>query len=124
MQSSIRLTTLQFQVCRALSNSKTMAKRISPQHLEFAARVRAIRTSLGLTQLEFAKRLGKPQSYLSKIESCEKRVDVIEALSICKALGVTLDVLLPGELIRFLIPQHGSARKQSDANKGKHGGHL
>jgi transcriptional regulator with XRE-family HTH domain len=98
-----------------------MAKRIDPQHLEFAARVRAIRTSLGLTQTEFAKRLGKPQSYLSKIESCEKRVDVIEALSICKALGVTLDVLLPVEVIQFLVPRHDFARKRSSAHKRKHG---
>lgn len=101
-----------------------MAKRIDPQHLEFSARVRAIRTSLGLTQLEFAKRLGKPQSYLSKIESCERRVDVIEALSICKALGVTLDVLLPGELTQFLVPQHDFGPKGSGSNKRKHGRHF
>ena len=94
-----------------------MAKRIDPQHLEFAARVRALRAGLGLTQVELAKRLGKPQSYLSKIESCERRVDVIEALSICKVLGVTLDVLLPGELVQFLVSNRVFARKRQGSNK-------
>jgi transcriptional regulator with XRE-family HTH domain len=89
-----------------------MTKRTNPHYLEFAARVRALRVSLGLSQAELAKRLRKPQSYLSKIESCERRVDVIEALSICGALGVTLDILLPKELAQFLVAQGSSPQKQ------------
>jgi len=101
-----------------------MAKRTDPYYLEFAARVRAVRVSGKLSQAELAKRLRKPQSYLSKIESCEKRVDVIEALSICRALGVTLDILLPGELAQFLVSRSRSPQKQRGRNKRSDGRHF
>ena len=39
-----------------------------------------------ITQVELAKRLGKPQSYISKIESCERRLDVVEYCKLVKAL--------------------------------------
>lgn len=31
-----------------------------------------------MTQVELAQRLGKPQSYVSKVEILERRLDVIE----------------------------------------------
>lgn len=40
-----------------------------------------------LTQVEVANRLGKPQSFVSKYESGERRLDVIEFMEVCKALG-------------------------------------
>jgi transcriptional regulator with XRE-family HTH domain len=45
-----------------------------------------------MSQAEVAKRIGKHQSYFSKLESCEKRLDLIEAAAICKIFSVTLDV--------------------------------
>ena len=41
-----------------------------------------------LTQQDVALRLGKPQSYVSKYESGERRLDVVEFLQVCEALGV------------------------------------
>ncbi|GAB1234116.1 helix-turn-helix domain-containing protein [Ferrigenium sp. UT5] len=41
-----------------------------------------------LTQQEVASRIGKPQSYVSKYESGERRLDVVEFLDVCKALCV------------------------------------
>lgn len=38
------------------------------------------RTKAGLTQVDVAQRLRKPQSYVSDAESGERRVDVIELL--------------------------------------------
>ena len=43
----------------------------------------------GLTQAEVAARLGKPQSYVSKYESGERRLDVIEFIEVCEALMIS-----------------------------------
>jgi transcriptional regulator with XRE-family HTH domain len=45
------------------------------------------RTQAGLKQTDVAERLGRPQSYLSKIERGERGLDVIEFLDIAKAIG-------------------------------------
>jgi transcriptional regulator with XRE-family HTH domain len=68
------------------------------RYLEVAARLRAARRSLGLSQADLARRLGKPQSYVSKVERCGRRVDVVETIMLCEALGVTLDHILPLDL--------------------------
>jgi transcriptional regulator with XRE-family HTH domain len=94
-----------------------MAKRGNAGHLEFAARFRALRKSLGLSQTALAELLGKPQSYISKVETCERRVDVIEALEICRALRVSLRILLPRDLVPFI------SVKAKKATKGKPLGH-
>ena len=44
----------------------------------FLTRLSRARQKAGLTQVEVAERLGRPQSYVSKCESGERRVDVIE----------------------------------------------
>jgi transcriptional regulator with XRE-family HTH domain len=44
------------------------------------------RSRAGLTQLDVASRLGRPQSYVSKYESGERRLDVVEFLEVCAAV--------------------------------------
>ncbi|MGE8658700.1 MAG: helix-turn-helix domain-containing protein [Achromobacter sp.] len=44
-----------------------------------------LRVDAGLTQVELAKRLGKGQSYVSKVERGEQYVDLIEFLDWCEA---------------------------------------
>lgn len=45
------------------------------------------RTIAGLSQVELAKKLKKPQSFVAKYENRERRLDVIEFCEIAKALG-------------------------------------
>ncbi len=45
-----------------------------------------IRHTKNLTQIEVAERLNKPQSFVSKYENGERRLDIIEFLEVCKAL--------------------------------------
>lgn len=46
------------------------------------------RQEKALTQSEVAALLRKPQSYVSKYESGERRLDVIEFLEVCEAMSV------------------------------------
>jgi len=69
-----------------------MARDIQYEKLQ-AALVQARQRS-NQTQLETAARLGKPQSYVSKYESGERRIDVVEFLQICKALGVNPNIIM------------------------------
>lgn len=52
------------------------------------ARMVDARRDAGLQQTELAKRLGKPQSFVSKIERGERRLDVVEFLLLARAIGV------------------------------------
>lgn len=54
------------------------------------ALLRTIRVEAGLRQADMAQTLGVPQSYVSKYESGERRLDPLELGAICKAAGVTL----------------------------------
>lgn len=69
-----------------------------PLYTEFVARLRAARKVSGYTQSELADLLCKPQSYVSKVETSERRIDVIEAARWCMALGLTLENVLPANL--------------------------
>jgi transcriptional regulator with XRE-family HTH domain len=56
--------------------------------------LRAARRSASLSQTQLALRLGKRQQYVSKYESGERRLDVIEFLDAADALGLSIDTLL------------------------------
>ena len=45
------------------------------------------RKSAGLTQAQLAKKLRRPQSYVSKYERGDRRLDVIEFLEIARVIG-------------------------------------
>lgn len=47
----------------------------------------AARTSAELTQEEVARRLARPQSFVSKYERGERRLDVVEFFDVAKAVG-------------------------------------
>ena len=58
------------------------------------ALLRDVRKEAGLRQADLAKKLDKPQSYVSKYESGERRLDLPELEEICQAIGVRLKVLI------------------------------
>lgn len=53
-----------------------------------------IRKSAGLSQRDLAERLGKPRSFVSKLESRERRLDVVEFIAYAKALGTEPSALM------------------------------
>jgi len=52
------------------------------------------RKSRGLTQKQVAKRPGRPQSFVSKYENADRRLDVIEFMEVASALGVEAESFL------------------------------
>lgn len=48
----------------------------------------AARCRNNLNQVDVGKRLGKPQSFVSKYERRERRLDVVEFVKICKVIGI------------------------------------
>lgn len=61
----------------------------SPDYNQLRAMLRQIRKEAGLTQVQVAGRLGKPQSFVSKYESGERRLDVIELRKVAVVLGTS-----------------------------------
>jgi len=52
--------------------------------------LRQVRLEANLTQIQVADMIGQKQSYVSKYESGEQRLDLIELEAICHATGVPL----------------------------------
>jgi len=66
---------------------KTLHKR---EHKILLEQLYRLRMGAGLRQADLAEKLGVPQSFISKIESGERRTDLIELREICIALGSNL----------------------------------
>ena len=60
----------------------------------FLARLRAARKEAGLTQVQVAKRLRRTQAFVSKSESGDRRVDVIELKTFARLYKKPLDYFL------------------------------
>jgi transcriptional regulator with XRE-family HTH domain len=56
--------------------------------------LREVRERGGITQVELADRLKETQSYVSKVERGERRLDVVQLRAFCKALGTTLPAFI------------------------------
>ena len=66
----------------------------SAEYQRLCSLLRQLRHEAGLTQVQVATRLGVPQSFVSKYESGERRLDVVELGHVAGVLGVSLrDVL-------------------------------
>jgi transcriptional regulator with XRE-family HTH domain len=56
--------------------------------------LRQARISADLTQADVAKALRRPQSFISKCESGERRIDVVELIEICKIYDLAPEKVL------------------------------
>jgi len=59
------------------------------------------RKEAGVTQVQLAKKLGKPQPWVSNVENGVRRIDVIEFIAIARAIGDPADRLF-GTLVKRL----------------------
>lgn len=70
----------------------------SAEHQKLCELLIAARRKARLTQHEVAERLGRPQSFVAKVEGGERRLDVIEFIDLARALGAE-----PLKLLRKLV---------------------
>lgn len=56
----------------------------------FLSLVRQMRLDAGLRQEDLAQKLGEPQSFVSRYECGERRLDILELRQICRILDVSL----------------------------------
>lgn len=70
-------------------------------------RVKQARQNSGMTQKEAAAKFGRNQSFISKIESGERRIDVVELGQLMRIYSATADMMLSD-----IIPNFGKKPKK------------
>lgn len=60
----------------------------TPEYAVLLELLKELREGAGVLQADLAERLESPQSYVSKSENGERRLDVLEVRAWCAALGV------------------------------------
>jgi transcriptional regulator with XRE-family HTH domain len=56
--------------------------------------IRTLRVESGQTQVELAERLGETQSAVSKVESGQRRLDLVQLATYASALGIKVSKLV------------------------------
>lgn len=67
---------------------------LTTQQEQLQALLRSVRREAGLRQSDLADRLSRPQSFVSKYETGERRLDLIELRQVCLALGISLEAFV------------------------------
>ncbi len=75
--------------------------------------LKEVRVKSELTQAELGSRIGMDQTYISKYENKERRIDLIELQIICQALNISL-VDFVHEFEKRLKEQGGQSRSKND----------
>jgi transcriptional regulator with XRE-family HTH domain len=68
--------------------------RQTKEYAYFVERLRKARLEAGLTQNEVAKKLKRPQSHISNVESGQQRVDVVELQNFAKIYNKSIDYFI------------------------------
>jgi transcriptional regulator with XRE-family HTH domain len=58
------------------------------QQQKLLALLRQLRIEAGLTQAQLAERLQRDQTFVSKYESGERRLDILEIRDVCRGIGI------------------------------------
>jgi len=66
----------------------SLKSRYSSSYQDFLAQIKSVRLAAGLTQQQVANALERPQSFVAKYESGERRLDVVEFIEVCEAIDV------------------------------------
>lgn len=67
---------------------------VSPDYRAAIEAIKSVRISHDISQRELARRLGKPPSFVNKIELLERRLDILEFIAVAHALDADPTELL------------------------------
>jgi len=67
---------------------------LSDGHRQLAELIRTLRVESGQTQVDLAERLGETQSAVSKVESGQRRLDLVQLAAYAAALGIKASKLV------------------------------
>ncbi len=70
--------------------------RFTARYHKFLQALREARKDANLTQVQVAKHFNSHASFVSKIESGERRLDVVELADLCRLYGIRLGAFLRG----------------------------
>jgi transcriptional regulator with XRE-family HTH domain len=68
--------------------------RYTKRYDQLLAALRQARKNSGLTQTQVGRKFGAHASFVSKIESGERRIDVVELADLCHVYGISIPMLL------------------------------
>jgi len=72
----------------------------SKRHKQLVELIIKERKAAGITQVQLAKKLKRSQTWVARLESGERRIDVIELINICDAIESDVQAM-----IRWLLEQ-------------------
>jgi transcriptional regulator with XRE-family HTH domain len=101
-----------FALCRIMCDYRNMTG--GGGWGEVGERVRRTRLSLGLSQVELGGLVGLDRTMIAKIEAGTRRIDALELISLSRALGVPIDLVLR-PLPEVLSRRSGLVDEQSDS---------
>lgn len=79
---------------------------VSPEYRAAIDAIKAVRVKQGLSQRELARRLGKPPSFVNKIEQLERRLDVLEFIAVAQGMDIDPQTLL--RIVAAALPERVS----------------
>lgn len=83
----------------------------SPEYAAVVALLREARAAAGLTQCGLAAALAKSQSFVSKVERGETRLDIAQLRTVCRALGTSLPAFVARLEERLTAPARPPRRR-------------
>lgn len=100
------------------THGNRMAQSTHHRHYQaFLALLRSLRVEGGVTQTELGSRLGNTQTFVSKVERGERRLDVVEFVEWCEALGVLPEATLRSYLDQRKVPSQRARKVSAQQNR-------
>lgn len=71
----------------------------TPRKKKLCDLLREKRENAGISQVELGQKLSIPQTYVSKYERGQKRLDIFELIEICNAIGIDIKDIIDDILL-------------------------